>query len=165
MTKTEYNKQYYLKNKEKILKQQEEYYKKNKEKINERNRKWLKEHNEQGYSKELYHKHREQKLEAKKKYNSTKIGRAVNLCSTYAYNDRNKGRGECTITPEWIVENIFTSKCRYCGKDDWSKLGCDRIYNDLPHTEDNVVPCCEKCNRERGCMDYEEFIKKIKGRH
>lgn len=161
--KKQYAKEYYLKHKEKLLKQAKEYYKENKEKINERNSKWLKEQNKQGYSKELYHKHREQKLEGKKKYHSTKRGRAVNLCSTYAYTDRIKGRGECTITPEWIEENIFTSKCRYCGKDDWTELGCDRIDNSKPHTPDNVVPCCCECNKERGDMNYEEFLKK-KGR-
>jgi hypothetical protein len=66
--------------------------------------------------------------------------------------------GKCTLTPEWIVENIFSKPCHYCGKEGWELIGCDRIDNSKPHTPDNVVPCCWECNKKRGRRDYEEFM-------
>ena len=62
---------------------------------------------------------------------------------------------------EWIVEHIFTEPCHYCGKTDYHELGCDRIDNALPHTPDNVVPCCAECNKKRGTTPYDEFIKRM----
>ena len=70
-------------------------------------------------------------------------------------------RGECTLTPDWIVEHIFNQPCHYCGKTDWTKMGCDRIDNSLPHTQDNVVPCCAECNRKKARYSYDEYMKMI----
>ena len=102
--------------------------------------------------------HKEEISKNKKRYNSTQFGRAVNICSTYRQADKEYNRGECTLTPQWIVDNIFTQSCHYCGESDWTKLGCDRIDNSKPHTTDNVVCCCSKCNIKRGRMDYKTFI-------
>ena len=109
------------------------------------------------YGKKYYEEHKEEISKNKKRYNATKFGRAVNICSTYTQADRDRNRGECTLTPQWIVDNIFSQPCHYCGETDWKKLGCDRINNDLPHTPDNVVPCCGECNTKRGTKSYEEF--------
>lgn len=87
------------------------------------------------------------------------MGRAKYLELNYKRLDEENHRGECTLTAEWIVENIFTKPCHYCGETDWKKLGCDRIDNSLPHTPDNVVPCCGDCNAKRGRMTYDKFIK------
>ncbi len=128
------------------------------------NRKKLLEYNKQRYQdkSDYFEKYRKEHSEDKRKwydeFYSTQIGRATYLYYNYCRHDENKQRGECTLTPEWIVENIFTSKCRYCGKDDWTELGCDRINNDLPHTPDNVVPCCEDCNKRRNITEFEKFI-------
>lgn len=92
-------------------------------------------------------------------YNNTIKGRAKNLAKNYKQSDILHNRGECTLTSEWIVDNIFNSKCHYCGETDWTKLGCDRINNELPHTPDNVVCCCFKCNCKRNKKDYEEFVE------
>lgn len=100
--------------------------------------------------------------ERKRKYHLTQKGRAVNLCGSYKYSDKKYNRGECTLTAEWIVENIFTSKCSYCGKDDWRELGCDRIDNSKPHTPNNVVCCCQECNTKRGNKSYEKFLKEMR---
>ena len=103
--------------------------------------------------------HKEDISRNKKRYNATKFGRAVNICSTYTQADKYRNRGECTLTPQWIVDNIFSGqKCVYCQKDDWTELGCDRIDNSKPHTPDNVVPCCGECNIKRGTKKYEDFI-------
>ena len=151
------------------------WYQKNRERELERMREWRAENNEKiaDYRKGYYQKNKERELEQHKKwreqnpeywkeYIKTPMGRALYLVSNYKQDDKEANRGECTLTARWIVDNIFTQKCRYCQKDDWTELGCDRVDNDLPHTPDNVVCCCEKCNKERGTKSFEEFLK-IKG--
>ncbi len=96
-----------------------------------------------------------------KQYRQTPIGRTVYLCNNYKRLDIKHNRGECTLTPQWIVENILSQSCHYCGESDWTKLGCDRINNDLPHTPENVVCCCEDCNKKKGAKTYEEFKKEM----
>ena len=82
-----------------------------------------------------------------KDYIKTQIGRAWNLISAYNQSDKKHNRGRGNLTAQWIVENIFSSKCK-CGETDWHKLGCNRVNNDLPHTTDNVVCCCTECNKK-----------------
>lgn len=113
-------KSYYLRNREKCLENARRRYLEKKEEIKE------------------YHR----------QYNKTPYGRALNLVSTYNQSDKKYGRGECTLTADWVVENIFSKQCS-CGESDWHKLGCNRINNDLPHTPDNVEPCCTECNKKR----------------
>lgn len=110
-------------------------------------------------------KHKEEIVERQagwnNKYRSTKNGRATTLLNRYKANDRNGFRDECTITAEWIKENILNSKCVYCGETDWMKLGCDRIDNNLPHTPENCVCSCWDCNNKRNRTPYDEFMKMI----
>ena len=80
------------------------------------------------------------------KYISKPSGRANNLLTSYRREDKKYNRGECTLTAEWIVEHIFTQPCAHCGESDWRKIGCNRLDNSLPHTPDNVEPCCKHCN-------------------
>lgn len=89
------------------------------------------------------------------------MGRAFSLLSSYQQNDKDHNRGECTLTAQWIVDNIFTQKCHWCPETDWREMGCDRIDNSLPHTPDNVIPCCKACNKNRGTMTYDEFKKQM----
>lgn len=95
------------------------------------------------------------------KYYSTPFGRASNLLHGYKQSDNLYNRGECTITADWIIQNIFSQPCHYCGETDWHELGCDRIDNNLPHTPDNVVPCCCECNKKKARYSYDEFMKLI----
>ena len=129
-----YQAQYYQKNKERKLKNQGEYRGTN--------------------------KFREWRREYDAKRRRTKKGRAHQLISTYVYADREKGYGDCTITEDWIISNIFNSSCIYCGDSDWKHLGADRIDNSKPHTPENCVCSCGICNCERGdrCT-VEEFIE------
>ena len=115
------------KNKEKHRQEQKLYYEKNKDLIKERNKNRKKTYN--------------------KDYIKTQIGRAWNLISAYNQSDKKHNRGRGNLTAQWIVENIFSSKCK-CGETDWHKLGCNRVNNDLPHTTDNVVCCCTECNKK-----------------
>ena len=104
---------------------------------------------------------KEQKKQYNKQYNKTPMGRASNILTSYRQLDKKYNRGECTLTAKWMVENIFSKPCHYCGETDWTKIGCDRIDNSKPHTPDNVVPCCKNCNNKRQKKDYEEFIKEM----
>lgn len=103
---------------------------------------------------------RGQILKAMKKWHSSKEGRANNLSNAYKqYDKRYLKLGLETVTPQWIMNNIFTSKCYWCGEDNWRELGCDRIHNFKPHSTDNVVCCCRKCNIERGAHSFDWFTK------
>lgn len=123
-------------------------YQKNKEYFSKYHEKWRKENNE-----ELSKRRAE--------YESTPEARALHLARDYKFHDLKANRGECTITGEWIIENIFTSSCHYCGESDWRKLGCDRIDNSKPHTPENCVPCCGYCNTKKSITPYDEFMRKI----
>lgn len=97
------------------------------------------------------------------KYRSSKKGRATSLLHSYRQKDELRNRGECTLTADWIVENVFSGQCcNYCGESDWMKLGVDRIDNELPHTPENCVPCCWDCNNKRKNTEYDEFMRLIK---
>lgn len=91
-------------------------------------------------------KNKEKISEYENSYRKTPVGRACHLLSRYKTLDKRYNRGECTLTTQWIVDNIFTKPCAHCGETDWHKIGCNRIDNKLPHTPDNVEPCCGKCN-------------------
>lgn len=147
--------------KEKKHEYNKKYYQKNKEKIKEQARRWAKNHQKEKseYNKQYYDENKENIKECQKKYYNenkenwkkyqkydTPIGRASTLVRSYNYADKEHNRGKCTLTAQWIVENIFTKPCVHCGKTGWDKLGCNRINNALPHTPDNVEPCCFECN-------------------
>ena len=110
------------------------------------------------YYAKWYQENKEKKLERQAEYHKTPMGRALYLVGGYQREDKKANRGECTLTSKWVVENIFSKPCHYCGETDWLKIGCDRIDNSLPHTPENVVPCCMDCNRKRGRKSYEEFL-------
>lgn len=140
----EYNKQYYQDNREKILEQHKQYNKDNAEKIKQYyqdNAERIKEQKKQ------YNKDNAERLkEYRKQYYQTPIGRASHLLGTYNRSDKKANRGQGDLTSEWIVERIFSQPCAHCGKEGWDVIGCNRLDNSLPHTMDNVEPCCFECN-------------------
>lgn len=89
---------------------------------------------------------------------STKKGRADSLIRNYKSFDKRTNRGECTLTQEYILNYIFDNTCIYCGESDWKQLGCDRIDNSKPHTPDNCVCSCSKCNIERKRQNFYKFL-------
>lgn len=100
----------------------------------------------------------EYQAEYQAEYYKTPTGRAHNLVSNYQREDKKYNRGKCTLTARWVIDNIFSKSCHYCGKEGWEIMGCDRIDNSLPHTPENVVSCCVECNKKRGRKSYEEFL-------
>lgn len=134
--KLEKNKERYKKERERRIAYQREYNRTHREQINKRQR------------------------EYDPQYYSTKQGRAAYLANGYRNMDRIRGLSGTTITQQWILDNIFTSSCTYCNETDWHKLGCDRIDNNLPHTPENVVCSCSKCNNQRSDRwSFEDFLK------
>lgn len=92
--------------------------------------------------------------------------RALNLVNTYNCSDRRRGYDtKNNVTYIWIMENIFTSSCFYCGDSDWEHLGCDRIDNTKPHTPDNCVCACGICNIERNDRCTVEEFKQYRETH
>lgn len=81
-------------------------------------------------------------------YKKTKQYRATNLINSYKTSDNKCGRGECTLTSKELIQ-LWEQGCNWCGEKDWRKLGADRIDNNKPHTLDNCVCACWKCNTER----------------
>ena len=138
--------------KEKNRLYQQKWVERNKEKAKEQNRlkqeRWRERHPRKNLEKVLQFKN-----ENPIKY------RAKCLISAYNYNDKLRKRGKGDLTVKWVVDNILFKPCHYCGETGWEIMGCDRIDNDLPHTKDNVVPCCGKCNIKRGRKSYEEFLQ------
>lgn len=88
-----------------------------------------------------------------RKYQQSKMGRAVVMVRNQKREDRKYGRGEVDYDAKWVVENIFNKPCAHCGETDWHKLGCNRIDNSKAHTKDNVEPCCFECNQKLNGMD------------
>lgn len=148
----EWHRQYYLKNKERLLAKQNEYYKNNKD-----------------IHKEYYSMNKERIIEYQKEYqkeyDKTPMAKANSLLCAYKAADRRFNRGEGDLTAKWIVDNIFSKPCVHCGESDWRKIGCNRLDNSKPHTKDNVEPCCFKCNIELLEMerDSKGRFTKIKG--
>ena len=129
------------------------------------------------YQKEYYCKNKETKTAKQKKYRktdqykewrrdydkdrrNTMKGRAHSLLCAYKETDKQRDLGPCTITEEWIMENIFNSTCVYCGDSNWKNLGVDRIDNEKAHTPENSVCACVVCNAERANrFSVSEFVE------
>lgn len=141
----EYHAKRYQEKKEKIAKQRAEYRQNNKEKIAEYHAEWRKNNPD-----------KQKKYSAKRR--ETPIGRARMLLGAYKKEDKNANRGECTLTADWIVENIFSQPCAHCGKTGWKIIGCNRLDNSLPHIPNNVEPCCWECNSS---LDKKERSKPV----
>lgn len=112
-------------------------YKENREEIKTKNLQYQKEH-------------ASETKERKKKYLKTIEGKASKLHNNYRCYDIARGFDVSdVVTSDWIMEHVLTKTCVYCGESDWEKLGADRIDNTKPHTPENCVCACEKCNKKR----------------
>ena len=161
---------------------EKEYREQNKNKISERNKKWKEDNKEYVKIRDKkyrdnnprtdyfieYRKQNKEKLTTKNSnYHKTKQGRAVVLNNRYKGEDKKRGFDTSNnISSKWIVENIFSGQaCIYCGDQDWTHLGCDRIDNFKPHTADNVVCSCGLCNIEKNDNYSVEEFKKYRSLH
>lgn len=144
--KAEYMRKWREANKAEIAEYMRKYRETNKAEILESQRKYQKRYRET--NPEYFRKWREVNSEYGKKWRETPYGRASNLLANYREMDRRNGFGDCIdFDAQWILDSIFTQKCKYCNCTDWHKLGCNRIDNSKPHIKDNIEPCCLDCNR------------------
>lgn len=176
------NKEYMKKWHSEHIEEEKEYRKTNTKSISDRNKKWKVDNKE--YVKIRDKKYRENNprtnyftnyriinrnklLEKINKYHKTKNGRAVLLSNRYNYEDKNRNFDiSDNVLYKWIVDNIFSGqKCIYCGDQDWTHLGCDRIDNSKPHTPENVVCACGLCNIERADKYTVEGFKQYRALH
>lgn len=73
-----------------------------------------------------------------------------------------------------FVNKIVRQNCFYCGsvpsnlkktknnKDGFLYNGIDRIDSNQNYTNNNVVPCCDFCNKAKGNRTKQEFLDQIK---
>jgi hypothetical protein len=165
----------YRKNREKELERCKKYREANREKINEAARKRNKEEEAIEYRKKYFQDNKDHFNEWQRN-NRKKTKRAADLKWRHEtnpqkykagslngqYNSSDKKRGfdiSDNVSSEWILHFINNNECVYCKENNWQKLGCDRIDNSKPHTEDNVVCSCRACNVERQIegLTVEEF--------
>lgn len=163
--RSEYDRQYYETNKEKVKEIHHRYYETNKEKMNEKNRQYRKAHPEKQreWQRRYCEANPEKQRENIRRWRAEHPMecRANRLLQAYRQSDCKSHRGECTLTKQWVLDNILTGHCIYCGETDWHLLGCDRKNNTRPHTPDNVVCCCRDCNKKRGRMDIITYALSI----
>lgn len=127
-------------NRESISKKQKIYQEKNREKIKKDKAKY-------------YIENKESKLAYEKLYKQTASGR---FCT---YKSSAKERNlEFSITLEQFAE-FWNKPCGYCGEE-IETIGIDRIDNVKGYTLENIISCCETCNRMKLAMTQEQFFKK-----
>lgn len=141
--RSEYQKKYYQNHKEKMIEYQNDYRAEHRE---EKNKKQI----------EYASSKREDLAQWQKDYRKTKIGRAKSLILRYKQNDLKNNRGDCTLTPEQLIQ-LWDNGCYWFGEKDWHKLGADRINNEKAHTLENCVCACKSCNDKRGTMSFDDF--------
>lgn len=72
-----------------------------------------------------------------------------------------KRRGiELSITLK-DFEKMWEQRCFYCG-DEVVTTGLDRVDSSKGYTRENIVRCCELCNRAKNVMSVEDFIAHCK---
>lgn len=115
-----------------------EYYQKNKEK-------------EIDNAKRYRENHPEMRKNGDKIYNYTIKGRL----NSYICSARNRG---LMFKLDWdYFEKNWNKKCYYCG-DNIDGIGLDRVNNNVGYKENNVVLCCEMCNRMKLNYNVSDFL-------
>ena len=145
--RTEYQRKYYLANRDNVLKRQAEY-KKTPAGIAAHIR----------YSKSKAHR------EALQRYRDTvtHMTTAARYCKTpsrkyHTYRQSAKSRN---IPFELTMDQFMTfwqKPCHYC-TDPIATIGLDRMDNALGYVMQNVVPCCTSCNKAKLRMSPDAYI-------
>lgn len=66
---------------------------------------------------------------------------------------------EWNLTKE-EASRLFKGKCYYCGGSDGELRGIDRVVNEEGYTSENCVSCCTTCNKMKGIVPFNTFVKK-----
>jgi len=178
-----YDKEYYLKNKEKKQKQRRILYLKNRDEILKTKKenyiphpKILKTDLEKKASRKLWvdenrkiintlarkwnKKHKERVSEYKREYYRTRLSIHTRYIRLKASAKRKNATYDVKIS-EQEFENIVNKPCMYCGERE-ERRGIDRIDNSVGYTLENSAPCCKICNRMKMSMSVDEFLNHIK---
>jgi hypothetical protein len=137
MSQKEYNKEYYRKNKESLLKKQKE----------ERYQEYYKEYRQRPEVKE-------RERERARRRAQTPKGRFRDICR--GAKSRNI---KVDITLDEYEKLYYTKDCYYCGEKESS--GLDRLDNTIGYILDNCVTSCTWCNKMKLDKDLDLFYKKI----
>lgn len=111
-----------------------EYYKKNKERILLRQKRY-------------YESHKDERKEYRERYSKTYDGHCMIVLRSCKNFDKVNNRPEGDLTLDWVKKQLKKG-CVHCGNTDFTKIGLNRIDNSLPHTQSNCEPCCWDCNRK-----------------
>lgn len=86
----------------------------------------------------------EQKEYHKQYYKDTVLTRKY---KAYCHSDRVRDKSSPSVARYKAID-LMRMACVYCTE--FPSNGLDRVDSSLNHTEENVVPCCEKCNNILG---------------
>lgn len=149
---------HYKDNREKVLERHQQYRGANREQIRE-------------YRQEYYAANREQLLEYGRKYDHARrasdplwgrihkgAARARKLgCEVIPFNSKD-------LLSYWEVNNISSENCYYCNSEFNGFFHLDHkipFSNGGPHSVDNLVPACARCNTLKQSKTAEEFAASI----
>ena len=154
--KKEYDRQYYIKNKEHIVKQTNEYAKRNCEKIKKR-------------LADYYIKHQGKlKGNSRRTYHSKPF--VLRWAQRTIYNHRQKGQIVNITAAELVAITMKVNVCPFCGcelifyngskgkgQKSSNSVSLDRKNNEDIINKDNVLIICVECNRTKGGRTTREF--------
>ena len=166
-------KQYYERNKEKVLLKCAEYRSTHKEQKAETDKKYAQKNKDKikQYQKEYRDSHKESSAEYQKQYrikNKNKLDEYKKSphvrYTVYQRNAKNKKRNFDLSEDEFI--EMSKQPCIYCGEysDTYNNEpfnGIDRIDSDLGYSINNCVPCCATCNRMKMDLKVDDWINKM----
>lgn len=171
LAKAERDKNWRLKNKEKLAEYQHQRWLRDKDKIVLRKKKYAELNPDKIHkqAKESYERNIESRREGARKYyvdNKVKIRVYKKEYSRSprgrfkSYSNRARVRNlEFSLTENQFYE-LLSQDCHYCG--DEQSYGIDRKDSSVGYTKENSLPCCKMCNFMKRDLDYDLFIDKVK---
>mgnify|MGYP001595998668 CR=1 FL=1 len=78
----------------------------------------------------------------------------------YLYKGSAKNRRIVFDISEEFFKEMIQKDCVYCGHKS-ERNGLDRIDNKKGYVEDNLSPCCFRCNQMKGKLTVDEFLNHI----
>jgi len=172
----EQRRQWYLKNREKVLARVKAYASDNKDKLKKRRReyflkhkderleylkKWQEENKEKvvSYKRGYVRTHKtEIKEQSKRYFSNPRVKENINF-HTARYRSERKGL-ETTLTKnEWEdCKKYFGNKCAYCGEAKFlTKDHFVPVYKNGGLKKENIVPACKNCNCQKHRLDFQEW--------
>jgi len=139
-----------------------EYYQKNREKMIESAQKWTEENREKvrGYFNKYYYDRKgtkefsDRNRKAKAKYRQSVKGKI----SEYRKGAKDRGIDFLLTDNEFL--SLWGKPCVYCGAE-IKTIGIDRVDSKKGYCLDNVVACCGICNTGKMQRTHKEFFRHI----